>query len=38
VIEIDMVFDDPNAAATIIETAVGNCRARLLRENARPSL
>ncbi|EPR19203.1 Tetraacyldisaccharide 4'-kinase [compost metagenome] len=38
VIEIDMMFDDPNAATTIIETAVGNCRARLLRENARTSL
>ncbi len=37
VIEIDMVFDDPNAAATIIETAVVNCRARLLRENGRSS-
>ena len=38
VIEIDMVFDDPNAAAAIIDTAVGNCRARLLRENARTSV
>jgi tetraacyldisaccharide 4'-kinase len=38
VIEIDMVFDDPNATATIIDTAVGNCRARLRRENARPSI
>ncbi|UXS30881.1 tetraacyldisaccharide 4'-kinase [Agrobacterium tumefaciens] len=38
VIEIDMVFDDPNAAATIIDTAVANCRARLLRDNARTSL
>jgi tetraacyldisaccharide 4'-kinase len=38
VIEIDMVFDDPNAAATIIDTAVRNCRARLLRDNARTSV
>ncbi len=37
VIEIDMVFDDPHAAGTIIETAVAHCRARLLRENARTS-
>jgi len=38
VIEVDMVFDDPNAATTIIETAVRNCRTRLLRENARTSI
>ena len=38
VIEVDMVFDDPNAAGTIIDTAVANCRARLLRDNSRTSL
>jgi len=35
VIEIDMVFDDPNAASTIIDAAIQHCRTRLLRENAR---
>lgn len=32
VIEIDMVFDDPNAAATIIDAAMENCRMRRVRE------
>jgi tetraacyldisaccharide 4'-kinase len=32
VIEIDMVFDDPNAAAAIIETAMENCRRRRLQQ------
>lgn len=38
VIEIDMVFDDRNAAGTIIQTAVANCRTRLLKENTRPEI
>lgn len=32
VIDIDMVFDDPNAAGAIIDTAVQNCRRRKLQQ------
>ncbi len=32
VVEIDMVFDDPQAASTMIDTAFENCRARRLRQ------
>jgi tetraacyldisaccharide 4'-kinase len=34
VVDIDMVFDDPHAASTIIDTAIENCRTRRLHEEA----
>ncbi|UXS00356.1 tetraacyldisaccharide 4'-kinase [Agrobacterium tumefaciens] len=37
VAEIDMVFDDPNAASTIIDQAIEHCRLRRLKESAHPA-
>jgi tetraacyldisaccharide 4'-kinase len=33
VIEIEMVFDDPNTASDIIHAAIENCRTRVLKGN-----
>ena len=35
VVEVDMVFDDPQAPGKIIETAIANYRQRRLRDNGR---